>query len=178
MSPAPKPDAPSGYQVAETTASPTAACEPMPEAMEIEEDTSSSPQSAETKQPALGPAVMKVQFRWAVETFLRTDRMEHGRFVYRSRGSLDGKGGLQLSYQKKPDLPDGFEGAWEISSSAGKCLYRLACDGDTPTALVGSRPWARSYGGECNIVVMQSTQEDVVGWVEGGLAAETLSEYS
>ncbi|CAE7939528.1 unnamed protein product, partial [Symbiodinium sp. KB8] len=92
----------------------------------------------------------------------------HGRHVYRSRGALDGKGGLRLQYEKSETA-----GAWEITSSAGRCLYRLKGNAASPADFIGRRSWDRSYGGECVLVVMQKAEADVEpgGWIEGGLLA-------
>ncbi|CAE8590862.1 unnamed protein product [Polarella glacialis] len=113
----------------------------------------------------IGPPEVTVQFRWAVETFRRTDLVEGARVVYRSRGTVDGKGGLKLSYQETT-------AAWEVSSSSGGCLYRLPGNFASPADFVGSRSWQRSYGGECNLIVMQKVHvEEDSGWLEPGLLA-------
>eukprot|EP00435_Cladocopium_sp_Y103_P034819 s505_g9.t1 len=56
------------------------------------------------------PDLVTVEFRWGTETFFRTEDRTHGRYVYRSRGTLDGKGGLRLQYQKLGYVPQGSTG--------------------------------------------------------------------
>ncbi|CAK9033908.1 unnamed protein product [Durusdinium trenchii] len=116
-----------------------------------------------------GPAVVTVQFRWATETFLRTEDRAHGRHIYRSRGTLDGKGGLRLQYQKS----ESENGGWEISGSQGKCLYRLITDAESPADFLGSQTWARAFGEPTQLVVMQKHRAEIEpgGWIEPGLLA-------
>mmetsp|Transcript_18389 Transcript_18389/g.53430 ORF Transcript_18389/g.53430 Transcript_18389/m.53430 type:complete len:168 (-) Transcript_18389:171-674(-) len=112
-----------------------------------------------------GPPAVTVQFIWGTETFRRTDRVECGRFVYKTRGTVDGKGGLILGYAEHEG------GCWELGSISGGCLYRFQTDAKTPAGLVGCRPWTRrSGGGTCNIVVMQRAAE-TNGWVDPALLA-------
>mmetsp|Transcript_11929 Transcript_11929/g.32752 ORF Transcript_11929/g.32752 Transcript_11929/m.32752 type:complete len:158 (-) Transcript_11929:99-572(-) len=116
-------------------------------------------------EAALGPSAVTVQFRWGVETFKRTDRVQCGRFVYKARGSVDGRGGLELSYSEHGG------GSWELGGSSGGCLYRILTNAATPAALIGSQEWARTSGGTCHIIVMQSAATESGGWIDPALLA-------
>merc|ERR1712151_32535 len=86
---------------------------------------------AVVEEPAVGPDAVTVQFRWGVETFKRTDVVQSGRYVYKSRTTLDGRGGLTLGYKEDDS---GIPAHWALGSGSGGTLYRLENDGATPAA--------------------------------------------
>ncbi|CAK0822184.1 unnamed protein product [Prorocentrum cordatum] len=113
-----------------------------------------------------GPPALQVQFAWAAQLFQRTEVLSFGRHVYRTRGSLDGLGGLTLSYSMRQG------GSWELGSPSGGCLYHFRSDAETPTVLVGCHPWSRVPSGVCHITVGQRAEvEELCGWVDPGLFA-------
>mmetsp|Transcript_84770 Transcript_84770/g.263727 ORF Transcript_84770/g.263727 Transcript_84770/m.263727 type:complete len:159 (-) Transcript_84770:14-490(-) len=113
-----------------------------------------------------GPPAVTVQFRWGIQTFQRTERMQCGRYVYQARGSVDGKGGLTLGYSEQGG------GSWELGSSSGGCLYSFQTNAVTPAALVGNHPWERrAGGGTSHIIVMQSAATESGGWIDPALLA-------
>ncbi|CAL1163407.1 unnamed protein product [Cladocopium goreaui] len=120
------------------------------------------------------PDLVTVEFRWGTETFFRTEDRTHGRYIYRSRGTLDGKGGLRLQYQmSKSEIDERDDSGWEICGSQGKCLYRLQTDAASPGDFLGSQTWARGDRSSITLVVMQKARADIEpgGWIEGGLLA-------
>merc|ERR1712110_359480 len=103
----------------------------------------------------------------------------------KTRGTVDGKGGLTLSYREpaataatgtddagsgKPLSSSGV-GWWELGSKSGGCLYRHTTSATTPASLVGNLPWERSYGGAIHIPVMISAKPDGGGWIDPGILA-------
>lgn len=126
------------------------------------------------------PAVITVQFRWAAQTFHRSDAVNCNRHVYRSRGALDGKGGLVLQYNDSVEHGK----CWELGSLSGGVLYRLPSEATSPAGFIGNLPWNRTGGGTCYVTVMRKNMaataadaaiDEVVGWVEPRLlAAESL----
>mmetsp|Transcript_29515 Transcript_29515/g.57912 ORF Transcript_29515/g.57912 Transcript_29515/m.57912 type:complete len:149 (-) Transcript_29515:71-517(-) len=112
------------------------------------------------------PPAVTVQFRWGIETFRRTEDQQGGRFVYKAKGSVDGRGGLRLAYGEKNG------GCWELGNSAGNCQYRLRSDAQSPGDFIGYQAWERAAGGgECWITVMKSAATDNGGWVDPALLA-------
>mmetsp|Transcript_30761 Transcript_30761/g.56076 ORF Transcript_30761/g.56076 Transcript_30761/m.56076 type:complete len:227 (+) Transcript_30761:37-717(+) len=145
-----------------------------PEKAAGEDSGQASPDSAVVStsvSPESGPPIVTVQFKWGVETFTQTDIIECERFVYRSRGSLDGRGGLKLSYSAPVD--GATTGCWQLGSPSGGVLYRIENDGMTPAALLGNLPWKRAYGGVVHITVMRKTEEaqESAGWIDPPLLA-------
>mmetsp|Transcript_9406 Transcript_9406/g.17044 ORF Transcript_9406/g.17044 Transcript_9406/m.17044 type:complete len:154 (-) Transcript_9406:85-546(-) len=118
----------------------------------------------------LVPEVVKVQFMWAVETFRRTDAEESGRPVYRSRGSLDGHGGLRLRYNSQHS-----SGCWEIGGSSGP-LYRMDTAASSPLSFVGKCQWKRVHGGRPIFITVgvshTAEADEPSGWIEPALLAQ------
>ena len=114
-----------------------------------------------------GPPAISVQFRWGSQVFKRTEELRCGRRVYKSRGTLDGKGGLTLAYSSCR-----LTGSWELGSESGGCLYFMESDAMTPSALIGNLQWARHPSGTCFITIMQSAADaELGGWVDQPLLA-------
>merc|ERR1719282_1577530 len=82
-------------------------------------------------------AAVTVQFRWGTQVFYRTETVQCNRFVYKSRGTVDGKGGLILGYS------DSDGGQWQLGSGSGGCLYRFRSAAESPAELIGDHPWER-----------------------------------
>merc|ERR1712107_850143 len=97
------------------------------------------------------------------ETMKRTKQVRCGRYVYKSRGSLDGRGGIELSYN------DENNGCWEIGGPSSGCLYRLEAKCVTPEGILGDRIWTRSYGGDIHIIICVSVATDNGGWIDPAL---------
>eukprot|EP00415_Alexandrium_ostenfeldii_P003001 UN3001 len=126
------------------------------------------PPGESTNIPAapLGPPAVTVEFMWGCQTFRRTEKTQCGRFVYKARGTVDGRGGLELSYSEHGG------GSWELGSESGGCLYRYRTDGDTPSVLVGNLQWSRRSGGTIYVTLMQSAaSSENGGWVDPALLA-------
>merc|ERR1719203_1466454 len=107
-----------------------------------------------------GPGGVTVQFMWGSQTFSRTDALQEGRYIYKARGTVDGKGGLTLCYS------DRNGGSWELGSDSGGCLYYFETRAETPEGLVGHRQWTRRTGGSTWLVVMQSASTGSGGWID------------
>mmetsp|Transcript_11930 Transcript_11930/g.32754 ORF Transcript_11930/g.32754 Transcript_11930/m.32754 type:complete len:130 (-) Transcript_11930:99-488(-) len=95
----------------------------------------------------------------------QADVSAFGKYTVQARGSVDGRGGLELSYSEHGG------GSWELGGSSGGCLYRILTNAATPAALIGSQEWARTSGGTCHIIVMQSAATESGGWIDPALLA-------
>eukprot|EP00811_Abedinium_folium_P008252 NODE_17624_length_933_cov_10.362283.p2 GENE.NODE_17624_length_933_cov_10.362283~~NODE_17624_length_933_cov_10.362283.p2 ORF type:complete len:224 (-),score=64.90 NODE_17624_length_933_cov_10.362283:262-846(-) len=122
-----------------------------------------------------GPEAFSVQLMWGVETMTRQPYARCGRFVYKSRGSVDGRGGIELSYAAGGQGGEGGEGdaggSWEIGGPSSGCLYRIRSDALTPQALIGRLPWTRSYGGVIYLTLVVSAATQSGGWIDPQLLA-------
>mmetsp|Transcript_28056 Transcript_28056/g.74130 ORF Transcript_28056/g.74130 Transcript_28056/m.74130 type:complete len:182 (-) Transcript_28056:76-621(-) len=133
---------------------------------EILSSTTNAPPQPAPLPVSADPQAVSVQFPWGTDTFRATPEEKCGRFVYKTRGSIDGKGGLTLSFT------DEHGGCWELGGSTGT-LYRRHGVDRSPSELIGYNEWQRSVGGGIIwITVMRSASSSTTGgWIDPALLA-------
>eukprot|EP00929_Paragymnodinium_shiwhaense_P026766 TRINITY_DN15833_c0_g1_i1.p1 TRINITY_DN15833_c0_g1~~TRINITY_DN15833_c0_g1_i1.p1 ORF type:complete len:115 (-),score=19.01 TRINITY_DN15833_c0_g1_i1:63-407(-) len=108
-----------------------------------------------------------VQFMWGAQEFRRTGVVQCGRYLFKARGTVDGKGGLTLGYSEDSG------GCWELGSPSGGTLYRIKTDAASPAGFLGQQKWQRKAGGpDIYVTIMQrSVEQDLEGWIDPQLLA-------
>merc|ERR1719231_726682 len=129
---------------------------PIPEAANDSADTANWANAISIAKNEMDcPEAVMVQFMWGAQEFRRTETMQCGRYLFKARGTADGKGGLTLGYSELNG------GCWELGSPSGGTLYRIITDATSPAGFLGNQAWQRKAGGgQIFITIMQRSVAD------------------